>query len=107
MAEARYGRLSYSNGPINFAAWKAANPAGTDAHSLNANPNLADPSAGNFQETSTSDTIGVGLTISGITRDFAGLNRTSPPDIGAYNFAHPTVLPFVGQKNINLAPIRY
>ena len=103
----RYGRLSYSSGPIDFSSWKAANPAGTDAHSLNVNPNLANPSAGNFQETSTSHTISAGLTISGITGDFAGLNRTNPPDIGAYNFAHPTVPPFVGQSSINLAPIKY
>ena len=103
---AHYGRLSYNNGPINFAAWKAANPAGTDAHSLNVNPNLANPSAGKFQETSTSNTIGAGVTISGLTGDVAGRNRTSPPDIGAYNFAHPTVPRFVGQNSINLAPIK-
>ena len=101
----RYGRLSYSSGPIDFSSWKAANPAGTDAHSLNANPNLANPSAGNFQETSTSDTIGAGVTISGLTGDVAGLNRTSRPDIGAYNFAHPTVPRFLDQNSINPAPI--
>jgi hypothetical protein len=101
----KFGRLSYSSSTIDFAAWKAANPAGTDAHSLNADPNLANPSAGDFRETSTSDTIGGGFTISRMAVDFAGFNRTGPPDIGAYNFAHPAVLPSVSRDNVNLAPI--
>jgi hypothetical protein len=84
---AHYGRLSYNNGPINFAAWKAANPAGTDAHSLNVNPNLANPPAGTvagFEETASSPTIGAGLTIPAITCDYLGMTRTAPYDIGAF-----------------------
>ena len=86
-AGAHYGRLSYSNGPINFAAWKAANPAGTDAHSLNANPNLVNPPAGTvaaFEETASSPTLGAGLTIQAITCDYLGMTRTAPYDIGAF-----------------------
>jgi hypothetical protein len=74
----------FNNSVVNFATWKS--DTGLDAHSLNSNPNLLNPSAGTvagFKETASSPTLGAGITISGMTNDLLGVPRTAHYDIGA------------------------
>jgi hypothetical protein len=70
-----------------FAAWQTA--TGQDANSVNVNPSFTSSSDLHTTATGLSK---AGITISSITDDFAGTLRTSPPDIGAYEFsANPVV----------------
>lgn len=54
--------------------------------SLNANPLLVTPGS-DYHIQSTSQAKGAGVAVSGLTADFDGLNRPSPPSIGAYEYA--------------------
>ena len=83
---ANYGRLGWNLGPINFSAWKAANVAGTDAHSLNTDPLLVSPSTDSFLQTASSPGKGTGVAVSGMKVDLLGVTRPNPPSMGAYEY---------------------
>ena len=62
-------------------------PPCTLAGNLNVDPQLVNPAGANFQLSSASASIGAGTAVSGLSLDFAGLLRPSPPSIGAYEYA--------------------
>jgi len=54
---------------------------------MNVDPQLASPAGANFQLSSSgSPANGAGIAISGLSYDFDGLLRPSPPSIGAYDY---------------------
>jgi hypothetical protein len=70
-----------------LAAWQTG--TGQDAASVNVDPTFTSSSD---LHTTAAGLSKAGITISSITDDFAGTLRTSPPDIGAYEFsANPVV----------------
>ena len=77
-----------STNQATLAAWQTA--TGQDANSVNVNPSFISTSD---LHTSAPGLNKAGITISSITDDFAGTLRTSPPDIGAYQFSsNPVVI---------------
>ncbi len=97
-----YGTSSTGT-PVSFAVWQAGPPA-RDANSLASVAGVGDYTAANiFVSTATelrlnttgnNPAIGAGIPITGITTDFDGQTRDTPPDIGAdeiVNFVAPTV----------------
>ncbi len=71
-----------------FAAWQAA--TGQDAGSKNINPLFV--STTDLHPTNMA-LNNLGLYLSMVKKDFAGVNRTNPPDMGAYEFGiNPEVL---------------
>ncbi len=88
-----YNDLYSASGPLglwgaadqaNIAAWQSASFADATSYSVNpsffSNTNL---------HTCQSVLNGAGITIPGITTDYAGVTRGNPPDIGAYEFSVP------------------
>jgi hypothetical protein len=68
-----------------LTAWKAsATPQ--DANTLAVDPQFASPTD---LRTCKAELNGAGTTISGITTDYSGATRGTPPDIGAYEFSIP------------------
>ncbi|MCX6246080.1 MAG: hypothetical protein NTU98_15405 [Bacteroidetes bacterium] len=70
-----------------LAAWQIA--TAQDAASLNVDPAFVSTSD---LHTYASGLAKMGVTISSITDDFAGVTRTSPPDVGAYQFSANPVM---------------
>ncbi len=66
-----------------FTAWKAA--TGQDFNSENMNPNFVSPT--NPLPTNTM-LNNQGVYLPDVPKDFTGQNRTSPPDMGAYEFGN-------------------
>ncbi|MCX6247914.1 MAG: hypothetical protein NTW10_09285, partial [Bacteroidetes bacterium] len=91
-----YNDLFSSSAPVglwgaadqaDLTAWKAASTQ--DPNSVSVNPNFVSTTD---WHTVKPELNNAGTTIPGITTDFAGVTRTSPPDIGAYEFSlTPTV----------------
>jgi hypothetical protein len=72
-----------SSARTNIAAWRTA--TGKDANSVSANPTFA--SATDLRASAIA-VNNKGVDISGITTDYTGtVTRTSPPDMGAYEFS--------------------
>ena len=82
----RYGRYDYNSGPVTFTAWKAFNPAGTDAHTIVADPLLASPSTGSFLQPASSPALHAGIPVSSLTTDLLGVSRPNPPSMGCYEY---------------------
>jgi len=74
--------LYYGNG-TNSASYATAITNKTEQSNRVGNPNFVSPGS-NFHLQSGSPAIGKGLTISGLTTDFAGNVLNVPPSIGAY-----------------------
>lgn len=77
----KYGSTDYTH----FCAWQAALGTGKETSSLFKDPKFIDPTAStpNLYLQSMNPLEGKGVTISGITTDYDGVTRASPPDIGA------------------------
>ncbi|MBF9143055.1 beta strand repeat-containing protein [Hymenobacter properus] len=77
----RYGNTNY----VTLADWRAANSGAFDQNSVAADPAFLN--AGSFVPTAAAlNGAGTAATLPRVPRDFAGALRTSPPDIGAYEF---------------------
>jgi len=90
LASGTGGTFGYFNGAdvASLAAWKAA--TGQDANSLSTTPGFPTP-AGTSADYIPSVSL-PGITISGITTDYAGATRASTPTMGAYEYScTPTV----------------
>ncbi|MFA4864046.1 MAG: hypothetical protein WC605_09780, partial [Bacteroidales bacterium] len=71
-----------------FAAWQVA--TGQDANSVNINPLFV--SATDLHPTNSA-LNNLGTYIPAVPKDYAGVNRTNPPDMGAYEFGeNPSVV---------------
>ena len=68
-----------------LASWRAANPT-YDQNSVQAAPQFVNVATGNLQPTAV-QLNGAGTPLARVPRDFANVLRTSPPDIGAYEFS--------------------
>ena len=78
------GVLGYLGGDqTNLAAWQAA--TGQDANSIAADPLFV--SSTDLRPFVSSPVLGAGVTIAGITSDFLGVTRGTPPTVGAYENA--------------------
>jgi hypothetical protein len=73
-------------GNLSWAQWQAL---GYDAHGVNANPLFAAPAAKDYSLAAGSPAIDHGVTLPGITTDYAGTARSGAFDIGAYERAVP------------------
>lgn len=67
-----------------FAAYEAA--SGQDANSVMEDPLLVNAGAHNYHLLVGSPCRGAGATGTGVTEDYDGVTRGSPPDIGAYEY---------------------
>ena len=71
-----------------LAAWQTA--TGQEANSKSVNPGFVQTTTVPYNLTPTAAALNsAGVAIAGITTDYAGATRTSPPDIGAIEFAPP------------------
>ncbi|MBU6120607.1 beta strand repeat-containing protein [Hymenobacter siberiensis] len=83
-------RTAYFNSTpyTTLANWQTA--SGQEAHSLQVDPQFTQTSTVPFNLTPTAPFLNAaGVTLAGITLDYAGTTRTSPPDIGALEFTPP------------------
>ncbi|MDB5270814.1 MAG: hypothetical protein JWP58_3854 [Hymenobacter sp.] len=78
----RYGTTNYAT----LADWRTANAAAYDQNSVQADPQYTSASAGNLQPSAVA-LDGTGTPLARVPRDFTNALRTSPPDMGAYEFA--------------------
>ncbi|MBH8558806.1 beta strand repeat-containing protein [Hymenobacter negativus] len=77
----RYGNTNYAT----LTDWRAANSAAYDQNSVAATPAFIN--AASLVPTSPAlDGAGTATTLTRVPRDFANTLRTSPPDLGAYEF---------------------
>ncbi|MFD2718844.1 CARDB domain-containing protein [Hymenobacter monticola] len=77
----RYGTINYAT----LSDWRLANGGAYDQNSVAAEPRFVNPAQGNYRP-STAPLDGAGTPLARVPRDFAGVLRTSPPDLGAYEF---------------------
>ena len=93
-----FGILGYLGAAqTTLAAWKAA--TGQDANSVNTDPVFTSPS--NLIPT-TSGMPHAGVYINSVPTDITGINRTNPPDIGAYEFTvNPVITTIQASAVIN------
>jgi hypothetical protein len=69
-----------------WANWQAA---GRDVNGVDDDPDLVNPggaSVSDYEIEATSPAIGAGVAVVGITDDYLGVARGTPPDIGAYEY---------------------
>jgi hypothetical protein len=83
---ANIGYIATAN-QATLAAWQTA--SGQDANSVNVDPSFISSAD---LHTSAAGLSKAGITISSIIDDYAGTFRTSPPDIGAYQFSSNPVV---------------
>jgi nitrous oxidase accessory protein NosD len=70
-----------------LTAWQAVSSNAFDQNSQSANPYFVNPATGNLTPTAAAlDGAGSAATLTRVPRDFNGVLRTSPPDIGAVEF---------------------
>ncbi|MDB5234727.1 MAG: Muc19 precursor [Hymenobacter sp.] len=70
-----------------LANWRAANPA-YDQNSVQVNPQFVSAATGNLVPSAVVlNGAGTAATLTRVPRDFTNALRTSPPDMGAYEFA--------------------
>ncbi|UOQ97699.1 T9SS type A sorting domain-containing protein [Hymenobacter sp. 5317J-9] len=81
----RYGTTNYAA----LSDWRTANGNAYDQNSVQAEPRFANLAQGNLQPT-TAPLNGAGVALARVPRDFAGVLRSTPPDLGAYEFAPVT-----------------
>ncbi|MBJ6111847.1 right-handed parallel beta-helix repeat-containing protein [Hymenobacter sp. BT523] len=81
----RYGTTNYAA----LSDWRTANGNAYDQNSVQAEPRFANLAQGNLQPT-TAPLNGAGIALARVPRDFAGVLRSTPPDLGAYEFAPVT-----------------
>jgi parallel beta-helix repeat protein len=79
----------YNGNRTTLTDWQTA--TGQDAHSISANPSFVSTSTPNLHISPPSPVDGAGLAISGITDDYDGETRYTPPDLGADEFLVPLV----------------
>jgi hypothetical protein len=80
----RYGTTDYAT----LATWRTANGSIFDQNSVQADPRFVNPT-GNLMATATA-LDGAGTPLARVPRDFAGVLRATPPDLGAYELAPVT-----------------
>ncbi|MDO7849318.1 right-handed parallel beta-helix repeat-containing protein [Hymenobacter sp. M29] len=78
----RYGTANFAT----LADWRTANGNAYDQNSVAAEPRFVNVAQGNYRPT-TAPLDGAGTPLARVPRDFAGVLRNSPPDLGAYEFA--------------------
>ncbi|MBF9221974.1 T9SS type A sorting domain-containing protein [Hymenobacter ruricola] len=81
----RYTTINYTD----LASWRTANSGAYDQNSVQADPRFANAAQANFQPT-TAPLNGAGVVLARVPRDIAGVLRSTPPDLGAYEFAPVT-----------------
>jgi trimeric autotransporter adhesin len=83
------GPFGFSNGTIinTFTEWKTITSG--DAHSVSVNPNFF--SATDYHPTNLA-LSNAGISVTGITTDYLGVTRGTPPDIGAVEFQNTPVI---------------
>lgn len=80
-------------GPVGYATlsnWQAAAAGLYDQNSVSDFPNFLNPTQGNFTPQNVTLNAAA-LPINGITADFAGVIRSTTPDIGALEFSPPGI----------------
>ncbi|TGE20403.1 hypothetical protein E5K00_20620 [Hymenobacter aquaticus] len=81
---ARIGRLNAVDA-ADLAAWRTA--TAQEANSVSVDPGFAQTTTAPYNLTPSALALnGAGVAIAGITTDYLGTTRTSPPDLGAYEF---------------------
>ncbi|MFZ4708079.1 MAG: T9SS type A sorting domain-containing protein, partial [Bacteroidales bacterium] len=80
---ANVGSINGGTAALDFATWKST-VTGQDVNSVSVDPAFI---SATDLHTAVVDVNNKGVDVSGITTDYSGATRTSPPDMGAYEFA--------------------